>query len=115
LSTTHRLRLNDASIKLFLGLTEEPIEWEKLFLTLEIKLNDKWIRLDCSNDSELPSYIIWDGKSNCDIAVKYTKIYTPEESKKLENEEKEEFNNDFNKYKEFFLLMNEFLQKLRRK
>ena len=47
---------------------------------LEIKINNQWIILDCSNDSKLPSYNVWDGKSNCEIAVKFTKISSPEEA-----------------------------------
>jgi len=82
-------------------------------LFLEIKLNNQWIILDCSNDSKLPSFNIWDGKSHCEIAVKYKKIYSPEESKKLEKQERIEFVKEFNKYKELYFLMNKFFDKLR--
>jgi hypothetical protein len=82
-------------------------------LYLEIKLDNQWIILDCSNDSKLPSYNNWDGKSDCEIAVKYIKIYSSEESKKLEKQEKIEFVKNFNKYKELYFLMNKFFDKLR--
>lgn len=82
-------------------------------LFLEIKLNNQWIILDCSNDSKLPVYNNWDGKSNCQIAVKYKKIYSPEESKKLEEQERVKFINEFNQHKELYFLMNKFFDKLR--
>jgi len=95
------------------GITlKSPKDLDK-HLYVEIKIDNKWVLLDCSNDSKLPSYNTWDGKSNCEIAVKYTKIYSPEESKEIEEQEKTEFINNFNQYKEFYISMNKFFDKLR--
>ena len=82
-------------------------------LFIEIKLNNQWMVLDCSNDSKLPQYNEWGGKSNCDIAVKYKKIYSPQESKKIEEQEKTNFKNNFKTYKELFISLNKFFDKLR--
>jgi len=84
-------------------------------LFLEIKLSDNWIVLDCTNDSKLPKFNKWDGKSNCEIAVKYAKMHTPEESQRLEQIEHEEFKENFEKYKEFYIKTNEFFEKLRKR
>ncbi|MBN2051892.1 hypothetical protein JW756_00130 [Candidatus Woesearchaeota archaeon] len=82
-------------------------------LFLEIKVDGEWHILDCSNDSQLPKHNVWDGKADCQVDVKYSKIFSPGESIKLENEEKMFFKKNFLKYKDFFILFNKFLDEVR--
>lgn len=82
-------------------------------LYLEININNNWITLDCSNDNKLPDYNKWDEINNCTIAVKYSKILSPEESIKIESQEKKNFKNLLENNKEFYSAINDFLEKLR--
>lgn len=82
-------------------------------LFLEARINDKWVVLDSSNDSKFPSYNKWDGKSNCELAVRSSRIYSPEESINLERKEMETFAEDFEKYKDFYVSLNKFFDKIK--
>ena len=83
-------------------------------LFLEIRLNNKSIMLDCSNDSKLPDYNKWDGKSNCKIAVNYTRIHSPQDSAVLEAEELSYHENLLRRNYEFYKSMNRFFDALRK-
>jgi hypothetical protein len=83
-------------------------------LFLEINLKNKWIVLDASNDSKLPSFNKWDGNSDCKIEVKYSNILSPEESVILEKQERKQFKETFEKNKEFYKAINIFLGKIRK-
>lgn len=96
--------------KQIISLVQEDLD-KHLFL--EIKINDKWVVLDSSNDSKLPEFNSWDGNTNCKVAVNYEKVYSPEESIILEEQEKEGFKKIFPKYKELYIKINQFLNKIR--
>ncbi|MGV8171246.1 MAG: hypothetical protein ACP5OA_00960 [Candidatus Woesearchaeota archaeon] len=83
-------------------------------LFLEILINNKWLIVDCSNDSRLPEYNIWDGKSDCQIAVKHKKILSVEESKKVEEKEKKYYDTELLKYLRFYKGLNKFLEDIRK-
>jgi hypothetical protein len=83
-------------------------------LYLEIRIDNKWVILDCSNDSKLPSYNVWDGFTDCNIAVNYDKILSPEESSSIENKEKSEFLILLNENKKFYNSINHFFEELRK-
>ncbi len=83
-------------------------------LFVEVKLDDRWTILDCSNDSMLPSFNNWDGKSDCDIAVKYSKIYSTEESEMLERQERENFQTNFFSLQELYVSINKFFDQIRK-
>lgn len=82
-------------------------------LFLEARIDNNWVVLDSSNDSGFPSYNKWDGKSNCEIAVRSSRIYDPEESIDLERKERETFSRDFEKYKDFYVSLNKFFGKIK--
>ncbi|MFH0713842.1 MAG: hypothetical protein V1722_04375 [Candidatus Micrarchaeota archaeon] len=84
-------------------------------LYLEVFINDRWTVLDCSNDSKLSHYNKWNGKSNCRLAVKPIRIFSPSESIKIEKEMRCNFNSIVKKYSEFYKLLNLFLCELRAK
>ena len=91
-----------------------PHKDNEYHLYLEIKINNKWVILDCSNDSKLPSYNAWDGLTDCSIAVNYDKILSPKESLDIENKEKREFLILLNENKKFYNSINHFLEGLRK-
>ncbi len=57
----------------------------------------------------------WDGKSNTEIAVKPTKIFTPQKSLEIVNNQDEELiNKDLEINREFYKGFNEWLDKNRK-
>ena len=96
-----------------IDITSKSPEKSDVHLYIEINVNKKWIILDCSHDSKLPSFNEWAGKSDCKISVNYLKIYSPEESKKIEQKRRMKFRDNFDKYKEFLILLNQHYIKLR--
>jgi hypothetical protein len=91
-----------------------PMDEDK-HLFLEVLINNKWIIVDCSNDSKLPEYNTWDGKGNCQIGVKYTAILSVEESKKTEEKENKEYDIMLPKYISFHKELNKFLEGARKR
>jgi len=83
-------------------------------LYLEIKLDNKWVILDCSNDPDLPSYNEWDGKSNTKFSVKCIKILSPEESAKLEESYRKNYELILEKYHDLYMDLNKFLETVRK-
>ncbi|MEA3429695.1 MAG: hypothetical protein U9R08_00320 [Nanoarchaeota archaeon] len=84
-------------------------------LYLEIKLDNKWINLDCSNDPTLKKYNEWDGKSDTELQVKCRKILSPKESAKIEEYDKTNYKKIIKKYHELYTALNKFLDKIRQK
>lgn len=82
-------------------------------LFLEIRINNKWVILDCSNDSKLPSYNVWNVKDDCKLAVNHNELLSVEKSIEFERDEKLNFKQNFNKYKEFNIKINKFFNKIR--
>lgn len=87
---------------------------DEYHLYLEIKIDNKWIILDCSNDSKLPSYNSWDGITNCSIAVNYNEILSPAKSANIEKNERKEFLNLLSENKDFYAALNHFFEDLRK-
>jgi len=87
---------------------------EDKHLFLEVLINNKWLIVDCSNDSRLPEYTEWDGKSDCQIGVKYRKILSVEDSKKVEEKEKKDYDSVLPIYIGFHKELNKFLEKIRK-
>ncbi len=84
-------------------------------LFLEMKINGKWIVLDCSNDKNLPEFNTWDGFKDCKIAVNYDMVLSTEESLKMEEDEKKDFLSLLNENKDFYIAINKFFNLLRKK
>ena len=80
---------------------------------VEVYLNGKWVILDATMDSGVPMHNKWDGKSDCKIGVKCSKIYSPEESIELEKQEREEYEENFRKYEKFHKAFNKFFEGFR--
>lgn len=79
-----------------------------------MQINSEWVILDCSNDSKLPEYNIWDGKNNCKIAVNYKNIFSPEESISIEKVETKQFPKLIKENKKFYNAINIFFENLRK-
>jgi hypothetical protein len=84
-------------------------------LFLEVLLNNKWVIIDCSNDSKLPDFNEWNGKDDCEIGVKYTKILSIDESSAVEKFEKNNYETMLPIYIEFHKELNKFLNSIRKK
>jgi len=54
---------------------------------VEIKIEDRWVKVDATLDREFPKYNKWDGKSDTPISIVYEEICSPEESNKINFEE----------------------------
>lgn len=96
-------------------ITNLPHKEQEYHLFLELNVNDKWLVIDCTMDSKLPKFNTWDGKSDCNLGVKPTKIFTPLESSFLEKQEPFKFPEIFRQNKEFFKQLNKFYDSLRKK
>jgi hypothetical protein len=83
-------------------------------LFLEININNVWVVVDCTFDSKMPKFNSWDGKSNCELAVKPRKIFTPVESSFLEKQQAFKFEEDFRQNKDFFIALNKFYDLIRK-
>jgi hypothetical protein len=83
-------------------------------LFLEVLINNKWVIVDCSNDSELPDYNIWDGRSDCKLGVKYTKILSVGESHDIEGMERKNFKKILPDYIVFHKTLNRFFESSRK-
>lgn len=85
---------------------------------LEIHLNNEWKILDATWDSGLRNIFHvneWDGKSDTEIAVKQTKIFTPEKSLEIvNNQNKELIEKDLKINGKFYEAFNEWLEKNRK-
>jgi hypothetical protein len=95
-------------------ILEIPHKDDDYHLYLEIKVNNKWIIIDCSNDSKLPVYNVWDGMNDCKIAVNYDKLFSPRESSKREREELEGFPKLIKENENFYISINKFFDNLRK-
>jgi len=84
-------------------------------LFLEVLMNNKWVVIDASNDSKLPEFNKWDGKNNCKIAVSYIKIFSPEESEKIEEDERKSNLHKIEKNSKFYKEVNIFLNRIRKR
>jgi len=84
-------------------------------LFLEVLLNNRWVVIDCSNDSKLPEYNEWNGTSDCKIGVKYTKILSIDESVEAEEIEKKNYNIMLPKYIAFHKELNKYFNSIRKK
>lgn len=94
-------------------IVEKSPEELDFHLYLEIKLNDEWVILDCSNDPGLPSYNEWDGKSNTQFSVKCLRILSPEEGIRLEKLYRDNFESVLENYHFLYLGLNKFLDGVR--
>jgi hypothetical protein len=83
-------------------------------LYLEIELDGKWIILDCSNDKALGRYNEWDGKSDTNFQVKCKTILSPEESAKIEEYDRKNYDKILKDYHELYVALNKFLDKIRK-
>ncbi|MFC2143831.1 hypothetical protein ACFLQO_00495 [Candidatus Aenigmatarchaeota archaeon] len=85
---------------------------------LEIKLNGNWRVLDATWDiglKELFHVNIWDGRSDTKIAVKYIKIFSPEKSLDIvNNQDKQVIEDDLRVNREFYKVFNEWLDNNRK-
>jgi hypothetical protein len=90
-----------------------PHKDEDYHLYLEVNINNRWTILDCSNDSKLQIYNTWNGINNCKIAVNYNKIFSIEESSRIEKEEKKNFPRLLKENKIFYVSINKFFDNLR--
>ncbi|RJQ17603.1 hypothetical protein C4573_01335 [Candidatus Woesearchaeota archaeon] len=85
---------------------------------LEIKIDSDWKILDATWDAGLKGIFHinkWDGKSDTEIAVKPTKIFTPEKSLEIVNNQNEELiNKDLKINGKFYNGFNEWLDKNRK-
>jgi RecG-like helicase len=86
---------------------------EDYHLFLEVLVDGKWITVDASNDSKLPSYNRWNGVNDCRIAVNYIRIFSPEESQNLEEKEVKEEKSKNESNSEFYKAINQFLNSIR--
>lgn len=85
---------------------------EEYHLFIEIYLEGKWIIVDASNDSRLPKYNRWDGKSDCELGIIEEKILNIEKSDILLQKGMNQFG--FNeKNTQFYKKFNKFLESLR--
>ncbi len=78
---------------------------------IEIMLNDKWIIVDPTLDSNFPKYNIWDGISDCKISIKYDEILSIEESNL--NERNEDFRKRDKVWFEFHRKLNKFFERIK--
>jgi len=83
-------------------------------LFIEVKLGKGWVALDCSNDGKLPEHNEWDGRTDCRIEVKHSRIFPPEESARIEKAEPELYRKNLKEYGKFFRALNGFLESLRK-
>jgi hypothetical protein len=85
---------------------------------LEIKIGNDWKILDATWDTGLSKLFHinkWDGKSNTEIAVKPTKIFTPQKSLEIvKNQNEKLINKDLKINGEFYGCFNEWLDKNRK-
>ena len=85
---------------------------------LEINIEGNWKILDATWDNKLKNLFHineWDGKSDTKIAVKPTKIFTPQKSLEIVNNQNEEvINKDLEINREFYKNFNEWLDKNRK-
>ncbi|HLC84968.1 MAG TPA: hypothetical protein VJH22_04200 [Candidatus Nanoarchaeia archaeon] len=83
-------------------------------LYVEVQLDGKWIALDCSDDSGLPSYTNWDGKSDTELAVKCRRVLSPEESATIEEFDRKNYASIIAEYHDLYTAINKFLNKIRK-
>jgi hypothetical protein len=85
---------------------------------LEIKIDGDWKILDATWDSGLKNFFHineWDGKANTEIAVKPTKIFTPQKSLEIVNNQNEEvIKKDLQVNGEFYKEFNKWLDENRK-
>ena len=80
-------------------------------LYLEVEINGKWIKVDCSYDSKL-GLVKWDGKTDTKICVKCLMTLSPEESEKIEEFDMKNYDKIIEEYHELYVALNKFLEKL---
>ena len=101
-------------------LLEIPHQDLSTHVYLEVNIDDKWVNVDPSWDSELKAILPvndWDGKSDTIIAVKPLKLYSLEESAEImaESEKGQGLEGELGVSGEFFKAFNEYLENNRRK
>lgn len=90
-----------------------PHKDECKHLFLEMFIDNKWITLDVTWDSDLRNILKvneWDGASDTEIAVKPIKIFSPSE---IHTETKESFQKDMQESGAFYKAFNEWLEEAR--
>ena len=107
-----------SSLNLSSELAKIPHDDKSTHAYLEIKIDDGWKILDATWDNKLETIFDvneWDGKSNTEIAVKSTKIFTPQKSLEIMNNQDEEVTNkDLEINGKFYKGFNEWLDKNRK-
>ena len=107
-----------SSLNLPTELDKIPHDDDCTHTYLEIKISDNWKILDVTWDIGLKNLFHinkWDGKSDTEIAVKPTKIFTPQKSLKIVNNQDEEvINKDLKINGEFYKGFNKWLDKNRK-
>ncbi|MCK5123489.1 MAG: hypothetical protein KAQ87_05095 [Candidatus Pacebacteria bacterium] len=106
------------SLNLPLKLKKIPHDNDCTHTYLEIYLNNSWKVLDATWDKELKNLFYineWDGKSNTEIAVKPIKIFTPQKSLKIVNDQDENLiKKDLEVNKRFYKAFNNWLDENRK-
>ncbi|HRY36545.1 MAG TPA: hypothetical protein P5230_01525 [Candidatus Magasanikbacteria bacterium] len=107
-----------SDLKLPLELEKIPHDEDCTHTYLEIKINNEWKILDATWDGGLKEIFHinkWDGKSDTEIAVKPTKIFNPQKSLEIVNNQNEEIiNKDLKINGEFYKGFNDWLDKIRK-
>jgi len=106
-----------SSLKLPPELEKIPHDNDCTHIFLEIKIDGDWKILDATWDKGLKNLFHineWDGKSDTEIAVKPTKIFTPQKSLEIVNNQSEEgINKDLKINGKFYKGFNKWLNKNR--
>lgn len=96
---------------------EEPHEDVSTHVYLEVLIDENWIHIDPTWDSGLRSILPiseWDGKHSTQIAVRPTKVYSEEESKKIMmGEDPVAFETDMKTSGRFYKALNLYFEKVR--
>lgn len=84
---------------------------------MEIRIDDEWIRVDPTWDKGLHAIVPvnnWDGRNSTELAVKPTKIYGVEKSRKIvDDETNEDIEKDLQINGKFYKQFNEWLESIR--
>ncbi len=101
-------------LKLPKEITDKAPKKTDYHLYLEIEIDGKWTKVDASDDPGL-GLVEWDGKHDTKLSVKCLKVLSPEESAKVESDEKENYDKILKEYREFYIAINRFLERIRKK
>ena len=107
-----------SSLNLPPGLEKIPHDDDCTHTYLEINIDGNWKILDATWDIGLKNLFHinkWDGKSNTEIAIKTTKIFTPQKSLEIvSNQNEEVINKDLEINSEFYKGFNQWGDKNRK-